>query len=70
MEEGGWLADTFGWLVGTGSGAGMGLILVLAGFGAALAGLGGYAVRAVRDVEVILPDHDAGAKSSGVEAAG
>jgi MFS family permease len=69
MQEGGWLADNFGWLVGTGSGAGMGLILVFAGFGATLAGLGGYAVRAVRDVEVILPDHDAGAQPSAPEAA-
>ena len=68
MQGGGWLADTFGWLVGTGKGAGMALILVFAGVGAALAGLGGYAVRAVRDVEVILPDHDPGVEQAGVEA--
>lgn len=69
MQEGGWLAETFGWLVGTGAGAGMGLILVISGLGGALAGLGGYAVRAVRDVEVILPDHDAGTEQAAVEAA-
>ncbi len=69
MQEGGWLAENFGWLVGTGTGAGMGLILVFSGLGAALAGLGGYAVRAVRDVEVILPDRDARTEQAAVEAA-
>jgi MFS family permease len=69
MQEGGWLADTSGWLVGTGSGAGMALIMVFAGLGAALAGLGGYTSRAVRDVEVILPDHDAAVEQSTGEAA-
>ncbi|RPI52078.1 MAG: MFS transporter [Chloroflexi bacterium] len=59
MQPGGSLAGTFGWLVGTGDGAGMGLILLLSGLAAALSGLAGYGVRAVRDVEAILPDHDA-----------
>jgi hypothetical protein len=66
MQAGGWLAETFGWLVGTGSGAGMGLMLVFSGLGGALAGLGGYAVGAIRDVEVILPDHDAGTEQAAV----
>ncbi len=59
MQEGGRLADTFGWLVGTGAGAGMALILVFCGLGAALTGVGGYATPVVRDVEDILPDFDA-----------
>ena len=59
MAAGGSLSGTFGWLVGTGPGAGMALILVFAGLGAMLSGLGGYLFRAIRDVELILPDHDA-----------
>ena len=59
MQPGGSLAATLGWLVGTGDGAGMGLILLLSGVAAASAGVIGYAVRPVRDVEGILPDHDA-----------
>jgi len=59
MQEGGTLAGTFGWLVGTGNGAGMALILVFCGLAAALVAVTGYATRAVRDAEVILPDYDA-----------
>jgi MFS family permease len=59
MQEGGPLAGTFGWLVGTGNGAGMALILVFCGLAAALVAVTGYATRAVRDAEVILPDYDA-----------
>ena len=58
MQEGGRLAGTFGWLVGTGDGAGMALILVVCGLLTALVGFGGYATRIVRDVEDILPDFD------------
>jgi len=59
MQEGGRLADRFGWLVGTGPGAGMSLMMVLTGLAAALVGFGAYGVRVVRDAEAILPDHDA-----------
>jgi MFS family permease len=58
MPEGG-MANAFDWLVGTGPGSGMSLILIAAGLGAMLSGLGGYAFRVVRDAEQILPDHDA-----------
>jgi hypothetical protein len=57
MQEGGRLAPTFGPLVGTGPGAGMALLIVLCGLAMAGVGLGGYAVRLVRDAETILPDH-------------
>ena len=69
MQEGGALADTFGWLVGTGDGAGMALILVVCGVLAALAGLGGYATRIVRNVEDILPDFDELTQEAPAEAA-
>lgn len=59
MAEGGSLAPVFGWLVGTGAGAGIALLFVATGLMAAMVGLGGYLFRAVRDVEDILPDHDA-----------
>jgi hypothetical protein len=58
MIQGGWLADTFGWLVGSGSGAGMALIIIFAGLAMSAVGLAGYLVPAVREAEVILPDHE------------
>jgi MFS family permease len=69
MQEGGGLADTFGWLVGTGDGAGMALILVVCGVLTALVGLGGYATRIVRNVEDILPDFDELTQEAPAEAA-
>ncbi|MCB8954473.1 MAG: MFS transporter [Ardenticatenales bacterium] len=58
MREGGSLANTFGWLVGTGPGAGTALIFVFGGLIAAAIGLSGYLVPAIRNAESILPDHD------------
>jgi DHA3 family macrolide efflux protein-like MFS transporter len=68
MQEGGRLADTFGDLVGTGAGAGMGLIMFFCGIAAALVGVGGYLVPAIRNVETILPDHEATVEAAGAEA--
>lgn len=59
MQPGGGLAVRFGWLVGTGPGAGIGLMFVLTGVLGALVGAAGYAFRSVREVETVLPDHDA-----------
>lgn len=59
MREGGALAGVFGGLVGVGPGAGMALIMVIGALGAAGAAGAAYLVRAVRDAEDILPDHDA-----------
>lgn len=58
MRESGMMAQTFGGLVGTGPGAGMGLILVFCGLAAALVGLAGYFIPAIRNAEDLLPDHD------------
>jgi MFS family permease len=60
MRPDGSLIGLFGGLVGVGPGAGMALILVLCGACGALTGALGYLVPAVRNVEDILPDHDAG----------
>lgn len=59
MADGGAWTGLFGWLVGTGPGAGMGLMFVLTGIFGALIGLGGYAFPKIRNVEDIMPDHDA-----------
>jgi MFS family permease len=59
MAEGGSLGRVFGWLVGEGAGAGIGLLFVVTGLLGALTGLSGYLFPGVRDVECILPDHDA-----------
>ncbi len=48
----------FGGWVGTGPGAGMALLIVFCGIGGALAGLSGYFIPTIRNVETILPDHD------------
>ncbi len=67
MRPDGRLAQAFGWLVGTGPGAGMALILVFAGGVGVLINLGGYAFRAVRNAEDLLPDYD-GAVVAATEA--
>jgi MFS family permease len=58
MRSDGLLAQTFGGLVGTGPGAGMGLLLVFCGLAAAMVGLTGYFIPAIRNAEDLLPDHD------------
>jgi MFS transporter, DHA3 family, macrolide efflux protein len=57
MRTPGTLTRLFGWLVGTGPGAGMGLLIVCCGILAALAGLAGYFIPAIRNAEDLLPDH-------------
>ena len=64
MADGGRLAAVLGWAVGTGPGAGMALMLVVFGALGAIVGILGYFVRAVRDAETILPDHDAAASAA------
>jgi DHA3 family macrolide efflux protein-like MFS transporter len=60
MMPGGSLAPLFGWLVGTGPGTGISLIFVVTGALGIVIGLGGYAIRQIREAEDILPDHESG----------
>jgi hypothetical protein len=57
MTRGGPLADTFGWLVGTGPGSGFGLLILICGIGGAMIGLSGYLVREIRDLDKQMPDY-------------
>lgn len=59
FSNGGWLRSMFGGLVGTGPGSGIALLYVFAGALALLTVAIGYAMRTIRDVETILPDHEA-----------
>lgn len=45
-------------------GTSMALLLILCGVTCALVGIAGYAFGAVREVEHVLPDHDANVKVS------
>jgi DHA3 family macrolide efflux protein-like MFS transporter len=58
MAGGGQLAQTFGWIVGTGPGSGFGLMILLCGVAGTLVGLSGYLVRDIREVDVTLPDFE------------
>jgi len=60
MMEGGVLVPYFSWLVGVGPGTGISLLWLLLGVIGFVCGMGGYLFKDVRDVESILPDHDAG----------
>lgn len=60
MMPGGSLAEIFGGAFGTGSGSGMALQYTLFSLVGVLIGIGGYAIRQLRDVETIVPDRDAG----------
>lgn len=59
MMPGGGLASTFGGLTGVGPGAGMSLMFIFAGVMGVIVGLSGYAFRAVRQAEELLPDYEA-----------
>jgi MFS family permease len=59
LMPGGKLAGAFGWLVGTGPGSGMSLIVLGSGLLVVLVGLLPYGIYVVRNVETMLPDHDA-----------
>jgi DHA3 family macrolide efflux protein-like MFS transporter len=59
MAVNGSLTPIFGGLVGTGPGAGIGLLFVICGFFTGITGLIGYLFLTIRDVENILPDHEA-----------
>ena len=59
MMVGGQLEPALSWLVGSGAGSGMGLMMVLFGLLSTAAGLMGYLIPTVRNVETLLPDHDA-----------
>jgi DHA3 family macrolide efflux protein-like MFS transporter len=59
MMPGGALAPMFGWLVGTGPGAGMSLIFLFTGTMGVIITVAAYSFGSVRNVEEILPDHDA-----------
>lgn len=63
MQADGALAPYFGWLVGVGPGAGIGLILLITGLLGAVAALCGYAIPAVREIEMRLPDYLSVAKA-------
>lgn len=53
------MADLLGGIFGTGSGAGMAVLYVMSSICLLVVGLGGYGFRKLRDVEAIVPDHDA-----------
>jgi MFS family permease len=57
LQPDGFLAGTFGGLVGTGAGSGMALMFVIAGILIMFVGITGYAIPIVRNVEDIIPDH-------------
>jgi hypothetical protein len=66
MQAHGTLSSLFGWLVPSGPGAGLGLLIFFSSLGGIVAGLAGYFVHHIRDVETVLPDHDALPKAEGV----
>jgi len=61
MMPAGRLAPLFGWVTGTGAGAGISLMFVWVGLAGACVGIVGYLVPSIRDVERLIPDHDASA---------
>jgi MFS family permease len=56
MGTGGRLANTFGWLVGTGPGSGFGLLILLCGVGGTLIGLAGFLIPSLRRIDTLIPD--------------
>ena len=59
MMEGGSLVPVFGWLVGSGPGAGIAVLFVVMGVIGAVVSLVSYSIREIKDLEILIPDHDA-----------
>jgi len=57
MASGSPLAETLARVVGSGPGAGMSLMFVLGGGIGLILALGGLAIRKLRDIDVMVPDH-------------
>ncbi len=64
MMPGGSLAPIFGWAVGTGAGAGPALLFLLMGVAGGATSLSAFLFPHIRNVEKIIPDHDAVASQS------
>ena len=58
LSPGGSLADSLGMIMGTGPGAGIGFSIVLGGVIAIALGIAGYLIKPIREIEILLPDHD------------
>ncbi len=58
MQSNGWLANTFGWMVGTGPGSGMSLIMIIFGVLSLGTVVACVLIPVVRNIEDILPDHE------------
>jgi hypothetical protein len=58
MNTDGYLAVSFGWLVGSGPGTGLALLSVFTGVMVTGVSLAAYGVSSIRDVEDTLPDHE------------
>jgi DHA3 family macrolide efflux protein-like MFS transporter len=63
VSGGGFLGSAFGGIVGTGPGSGLSLMFLFSGILALVTAIIGYGVRAVREGETILPDHEAASAS-------
>lgn len=59
MQNGGVLTSTFGGIFGAHPGSGMALMITISGLLMLVVGAGGYLMRPVRQVEDLIPDHDA-----------
>jgi MFS family permease len=64
MMPGGAWAELFAPLVGVGPGSGMALMTVGAGVITALMGMAAYFIRPIREVEILIPDHDLSPKKT------
>ena len=69
MQVDGWLASSFGWLVGTGPGTGMALMFVGSAICAIILCVVGYRIPAIRNLEDDLPDHNYVASRTAIQVA-
>jgi hypothetical protein len=64
LMPGGTLVDPLGSFFGVGPGAGMGMTIFIGGIIAVITGSMGYVIESIREIETIMPDHEAKEKSA------
>jgi MFS family permease len=69
MLSGGGLTGAFGWLIAPGPGSGMTLMLSLSCILCIIVAIIAYSINAIRNVETLVPDFDAGKKGESEESA-